>query len=241
MEQSVALGRKADRSEVAHGSASCILQRPLDVVPRGVSTGPSGLNEDSDDKSWEERIADICGALNHCGSCWEPLPWCHCGSENLCNVCSCSMSFGHRRPREGLTAEWNIIEEALHAGLKTMQGNFPKIYKGFLEEADTRSPDTSLNILPVARRSEAIEQVCEFTLSGLWESISSEKIRAAKAYHHCRVQNIVRDGVDSMFAFVEGGRSQVEACGEQSSCAFPARLQGVTKRGMAQPRSKRRK
>ena len=35
-------GRKADWSEVAQGSASCILQRPLDVVPRGLSTGPSG-------------------------------------------------------------------------------------------------------------------------------------------------------------------------------------------------------
>ena len=35
--------RKADRSEVAHDT-SCILQRPLDVVPRGVYTGPSGLS-----------------------------------------------------------------------------------------------------------------------------------------------------------------------------------------------------
>ena len=37
-------GRKADWSEVAHDDISCILQRPLDVVPRGVCTGPSGLD-----------------------------------------------------------------------------------------------------------------------------------------------------------------------------------------------------
>ena len=37
-------GRKADWSEVAHDDISCILQRLLDVVPRGVCTGPSGLD-----------------------------------------------------------------------------------------------------------------------------------------------------------------------------------------------------
>lgn len=35
-------GRKVDRSEVAPKSTSCILQRPLDVVPRSTLTGPSG-------------------------------------------------------------------------------------------------------------------------------------------------------------------------------------------------------
>ena len=37
-------GRKADRSEVVQEDTSCILQRPLDLVPRGISTGPLGLN-----------------------------------------------------------------------------------------------------------------------------------------------------------------------------------------------------
>jgi hypothetical protein len=61
-------GRKADRSEVAHESASCILQRPLDVVPRGVSTGPSGLNQES------QQIVGI----------WEPLdPWLFLDREEL--------------------------------------------------------------------------------------------------------------------------------------------------------------
>lgn len=38
-------GRKADWSEVARGSTSCILQRPLDVVPRGASTALLGQDD----------------------------------------------------------------------------------------------------------------------------------------------------------------------------------------------------
>jgi len=125
------LGRKADWSEVAPRNASCILQRPLDVVPRSISTGPSGQPEHeqldvSFGSPWRFLLPSECAnASVSCKLAWKVLAeWTPIGEQYLASI--------------GSEAEQGPTKELLHNGAQTPEefdaDDLEHIYQTALQE-----------------------------------------------------------------------------------------------------------
>ena len=113
------------------------------------------------------------------------------------------------------------------------------MYKQFLEDDRKSNGDMSLVRLTGESRQQAVSNVTECILQGIQSSASSDRARVALVRCTSRVENIVNDGVAQMFRMVE---SQSTSANSRLSCEcpYPPNLKGITKRGMAQPRAKKK-
>ena len=210
-----------------------LIRRPMQDIADALTTRvDGGSNEFAPD--WD---------ITFCAACLGIADTCHCGSIALCSTCALSWTLQPDSTSNDClnlhSADWELIDEPLQAGLKTIRGRFPKIYQHLLEEDKASTGDISLVMLTGESQQQAIANITGCLVQGIHSSVSSDRARAVLDRCRNRVENTVNEGVCRMFRMVE---SQSTSSNNRLSCErpHPSRLKGITKRGMAQPRAKKK-
>ena len=122
--------------------------------------------------------------------------------------------------------------------MKNVRGLFPKSYRQLLEQERLSCGDPMLDRLPERLQTQTIAELIEFCQDGVHKSLSG-KARAMVDEHAARINQSISAECINIFEFAQ--RMQLHPCPERSDSTRPSSLKALTKRGMAEPRSKRRK
>ena len=188
--------------------------------------------------------SDFVGKSSCCVSCLAPLPICHCSCDVLCKACGAHIPEVLPTTSSPTTladnfGDWVFLEEQLQACFKIVRGAFPQSYVQLLAQERCSCGDPTLSQLPEGLRQQRIAELTELCLRGIQESLRSEKASAMVEKHDAKVKEVIQAECIHIFEFVE--RMHLAPGSEGSDLSRPGKLQGLTKRGMAQPKSKRRK
>ena len=131
--------------------------------------------------------------------------------------------------------DWEFLEEQLQVCMKNVRGLFPGSYGQLLEQERRSCGDPMRDQLPERLRKQTIADLIEFCE----DSVQRCFVKTAVAQHTTKINDFISAECINMFEFAE--RMQLLSRPEKSDYSRPSSFKALTKRGMAEPRSKRRK